>query len=229
VQAREALPGLVAAPIGGALGTAAGLARAGGGAMAGKARVMRGGLGELVDNALSIFGLKEVLREPWEEADALPTGLKLPATLANDIADARAQVPKDAFKNGMHAWHAATNAVLANRLGPAAVAPLWVGGATHESPLDVPSFAAEQQFQGTVNHTLDSSTDIIANTFGIIAGLTLPRSTAIKVAAKLGNLIPGPGDPDPAFGGDRPYGGDPTNAWGQYPGREPGGEPEKKE
>ncbi len=51
--------------------------------------------------------------------------------------------------------------------------------------------------------------------------LLLPKKIAVKAAALLGNYIPGPGEPDPAFGGTGPYAtnphASPSQAWGQYP------------
>jgi hypothetical protein len=123
----------------------------------------------------------------------------------------------------MHAWHASTNAIVAARVGPIGAGFLFIAGLVHESPIDWASFQGEQHWQGTVNHILDSFMDIIANIFGIILGLLIPRRWTVYVAALLGNQIPGPGDPDPAFGGGgNPYGAgpganDPTRAWGHYP------------
>lgn len=80
-------------------------------------------------------------------------------------------------------------------------------------------FQTEQESQGTVNHILDSFTDIIANTWGIILGLVLPRKIAVQATAITGNYIPGPGDPNPTgTPGAGGYHGRPSDAWGQYPG-----------
>lgn len=216
---REWLPGLIAAPLAGLTEVLAGTVRALGGALAWEGSEVTAGLADAGLGALSIIGLKEVVGDEWipSEDTGLPTGLHLPRTLAEDLQEARDQVPSDAYKNGMHAWHAATNAAVTNRVGPVGAPLLWLAGLIHESPVDWTSFKAEQRFQGTVNHILDSFMDIIANTFGILLGLLLPRKYAIEAAAFLGNYIPGPGDPDPAFGGGGEYTGDPTDAWGQYP------------
>jgi hypothetical protein len=64
---------------------------------------------------------------------------------------------------------------------------------------------------------LDSATDIIANLWGIGLGLLLPGDVSIDAAMQTGNHIPGPGDPDPAFGGGGAYKENPFDAWGQYP------------
>jgi len=77
----------------------------------------------------------------------------------------------------------------------------------------------EQGNQGTVNHILDSSTDLVANTWGIILGLVLPRKIAVQAAAVTGNYIPGPADPDPVGVGTGGYAGKPSAVWGPYPGR----------
>ena len=216
---REWLPGLIAAPLAGLVEILGGLTRIIGGAFSWKGATVVKGLKEMGLGALSIFGLKEVVGEKWKPGGntGLPTGLKLPPTLAADLTYARSKTAPDAHLNGMHSWHAATNSVLAQRLGPLAAPFLWIAGLVHESPIDWESFQGEQHFQGTVNHILDSLTDIVANTFGILVGLLLPRRAAVAVASFLGNYIPGPGDPDPAFGGTGAYKGNPADAWGQYP------------
>jgi len=152
----------------------------------------------------------------------LTTELKLPPTIAEDMREVRDEQElraPDAWKNGMHAWHAGTNTSIANRTGLIGASLTWIAGLIHETPIDSGSFQAEQQMQGTVNHILDSSTDILANTFGAILGLALPRRLAISIAISWGNHIPGPGDPDPLFGGGgtHTYKGSPKDAWGQYP------------
>jgi hypothetical protein len=58
----------------------------------------------------------------------------------------------------------------------------------------------EQDAQGTVNHILDSSMDIVVNTDGILVGpFFLPTSAASFVSAT-GSWIPGPGDPHADMG-----------------------------
>jgi hypothetical protein len=98
----------------------------------------------------------------------------------------------------------------------------------HETPLDWGSFMAEQsgvpnaagvrQYgQGTVNHVLDSITDMVANVFGMAVGYANPGMDSVNNAALWGHYIPGPGDPDPAMGGNHQYKGNPTDAWGPGP------------
>ena len=60
--------------------------------------------------------------------------------------------------------------------------------------------------------------DIIANTVGYAIGLLLPKKWAKGASVWLGNQIPGPGDPDPHGTGGGGYTGNPTDAWGQWPG-----------
>ena len=151
--------------------------------------------------------------EPWVNG---ATGGRLPLSLAQGLLEVHRNVPEDAYKNGMHAWHAGSNAYLAQELGLVGAPLISLGGWFHESPLDWGSFWAEQKFQGTVNHYLDSMTDIWANHFGMLMGYRY-RGQGVRMAITLGNHIPGPGDPDPAFGGQGAYTGDPTKAWGQYP------------
>lgn len=92
------------------------------------------------------------------------------------------------------------------------------GGKTKSNRLEVPTITLPQ---GTVNHILDSLTDIIANIFGILIGLLISRRWAVYVATGLGNQIPGPGDPDPTMAehiGTEQYNThkNPSRAWGQY-------------
>lgn len=166
---------------------------------------------------LGAYGLKEAFTEgSWVSGR---TGGVLPASLAGAIVDVeRKYVPTDAWMNGMHAWHAGSNAEISSRLGPFAAPLQWVAGVIHETPLDWGSFWTEQRDQGTVNHVFDSIGDIVANTHGIAIGLLLPPKMAAGFAAYSGNYIPGPGEPDPTFGGGTGrYKGEPSDAWGQYP------------
>lgn len=218
---RDYLPGLIASPLSGAAEAVGGLVRVGGGLFTWQAAEIQEGLKDVGLGLAGIVGLKESLSEPWSGGKNLPTSLALPGTLATDLLQAQ-QVSHqvtggEAHLNGMHAWHAATNAALSNRLGPIGAHFSWLSGLIHESPLDWGSFWAEQHFQGTVNHILDSSMDIVANYLGMQLGLLLPRELSVRMAAYWGNLIPGPGDPDPAFGGGGHYKGSPLDAWGQYP------------
>jgi len=147
-----------------------------------------------------------------------PTGGYMPASWAAALATV--QYPDGAKANGMHAWHAGSNALFARSLGILGAPLLLAGGVLHESPLDWASFQAEQYWQGSVNHFLDSATDIAANVFGMGVGSSKLSGTSAALstlAAEWGNYIPGPGEPDPAFGGGGPYKGNPTDAWGQYP------------
>jgi len=183
------------------------------------------GLKDMGLGVLSMIGLKEVVAEKWDTKIRTSLNFKGSRTLAGDIRNAarvmREVAPpgssKDPAKMGMHAWHAATNATIANRVGPVGTVFLWLGGVIHETPIDWKSFQAEQEAQGTVNHILDSLTDIGANIFGGLLGLLLPRKVAVRGAAILGNYIPGPGDPDPTGAGTGGYTGNPADAWGQYP------------
>ena len=118
----------------------------------------------------------------------------------------------------MHAWHAASNAYLVQEMGMIGIPIIFVGGVIHETPLDYASFCAEERDQGTVNHMLDSITDIIANIVGItLGGIGLTPG----ITGEIGNWIPGPGEPDPRFNNNPPppYGTEPkpSNAWGYGP------------
>jgi RHS repeat-associated protein len=220
---RDWLPGLIAAPLAGLVDVLAGFTRAIGGIFSWKGHEVTEGLKDMGLGALSMIGLKEAVADRWispREVGVLTTGQKMPRTLAQDIADAsreQQRIAPNAALNGMHAWHAATNAHIINRLGPVMAPFLWIAGLIHESPIDWGSFQSEQRSQGTVNHILDSSTDIVANTWGILLGLLLPRKIAVQAGAFTGNYIPGPGDPDPTGAGTGGYTGNPTDAWGQYP------------
>jgi RHS repeat-associated protein len=171
---------------------------------------------------------RSMLTEKWVNG---PTGGKLPESLANGMMDVVRSAPADAAANGMHAWHAGSNAYLAGKLGLIGAPALIAGGLFHESPMDWRSFMAEQSGvpdpatgvrqggQGTVNHILDSTMDIVANVFGMVSGYANPGF--VNFAVKWGNYIPGPGDPDPTMpgggGGTHQYTGDPRAAWGPGP------------
>lgn len=233
---RNYLPGIIAAPLAGIVEILGGITQIIGGLFTWNANTALTGLKNMGWGALRIFGMREMFEENWitgPEAKTrfgirkLPTGLKMPESIARDmsITSRRTDEITDetAGRNGMHAWHASTNAILASRLGPVGALGLFIAGLVHESPIDWGSFQGEQTWQGTVNHILDSFMDIIANIFGILIGLLIPRRWSVYVAALLGNQIPGPGDPDPAFGGaghkyhEGPRAGDPRRAWGHYP------------
>uniref|UniRef100_UPI004055E844 RHS repeat-associated core domain-containing protein n=1 Tax=Candidatus Electrothrix sp. TaxID=2170559 RepID=UPI004055E844 len=173
----------------------------------------------LQDEANLIIG--ENYGEAWKDAvmddfGPGPTGGILPRSISDDMHEIRALLPEDAAANGMHAWHAGTNAYLARKFGLIGAPIIFTGGLIHESPLDYNSFKAEQQYQGTVNHFFDSTMDIVANIIGMKMGY---EGCSVESAIHIGNYIPGPGDPDPEFNknGGGKYNGDPTKAWGQYP------------
>jgi RHS repeat-associated protein len=167
---------------------------------------------------------RSMFTEKWVDG---PTGGKLPQSLADGMSAVGSGVPANAAANGMHAWHAGSNAYLAGKLGLIGAPALFAGGLFHESPLDWDSFKAEQSGyidqaglkhpgQGTVNHILDSTMDIVANVFGMGVGYLNPN-VSVPDAVSWGNYIPGPGDPDQAFGGvGHEYNGKPWKAWGGY-------------
>lgn len=142
-----------------------------------------------------------------------PTGGLLPPSLADEMNVVRNMVPADAHENGMHAWHAGTNAMLAEKLGIVGAPLIFLGGLFHESPLDWASFQAEQECQGTVNHALDSTMDIVSNVVGMGMGYFDTSGNAVQNAIDVGNDIPGPGETDPAFNGGGCYDGNPSHAW----------------
>ena len=226
---RNFLPGIIAAPLAGLIEIISGLVQLVGALFAWNGRAGLRGLAEMGFGFLRIVGFREVVEERWVRgADTgLPTSLRLPESMARDLGITHRRVDQitegTAGRNGMHSWHASTNAIVANRVGPIGAPFLFIAGLVHESPIDWGSFQAEQEWQGTVNHILDSFMDIISNIFGILLGLLIPRRWSVFVAAFLGNQIPGPGDPDPAFGGagfrynEGPRANDPTRAWGHYP------------
>ena len=226
---RNFLPGIIAAPLAGIVEILSGLVQLIGALFAWNGNAALRGLAEMGWGVVRIFGFREFFEDRWAAgADTgLPTGLKLPESFARDLGITHHRVHQIAEgtegRNGMHAWHASTNAIVANRVGPIGAPFLFLAGLVHESPIDWQSFKGEQYWQGTVNHILDSFMDIISNIFGILIGLLIPRRWSVYVAALIGNQIPGPGDPDPAFGGGgHPYGAgpganNPTRAWGHYP------------
>lgn len=230
---RNYLPGIIAAPLAGIVEFIGGLVELIGGLFTWNSNTALHGLKEMGLGLLRIVGFREVVEDEWVTGRSQGfdnTDLSLPKSMTRDLGITRSRVHKIAKgtegRNGMHAWHASTNAILANRMGPIGVIFLFIAGLVHESPIDWGSFQAEQYWQGTVNHILDSFMDIIANIFGILIGLLIPRRWSVYVAALLGNQIPGPGEPDKDFGGDgipyhgttaTPRSGDPRRTWGQYP------------
>jgi RHS repeat-associated protein len=145
---------------------------------------------------------------------------KVPESLSIGIRDVFKQVKTDApdaAANGMHAWHAGSNAMAVEKLGILGIPALLIYGIGHETPADWRAFKTEYNNQGAVNQFLDSTTDIVANVFGMALGVFLPDSISVKAGIKLGNYIPGPGDPAREVGGEhKPYTGDPTDNWGPY-------------
>ena len=84
---------------------------------------------------------------------------------------------------------------------------------------DSVTLCEEEECQGSINHALDSITDIVANVLGVsLESLGIDPRTV----AEIGDWIPGPGEPDPAFnhGNDVPnyqQTGNPSGAWGYGP------------
>jgi hypothetical protein len=194
-------------PVGGAIRPPVDLTRS-------QSGVQQAGFGGIVDWVVgrdSGAAWRSAFTDSWVRG---PTGGVLPERLANGLRDVGRSVPSNAAANGMHAWHAGSNAFLAEELGVVGAPLILLGGIYHESPLDWESFKGEQHWQGTVNHVLDSVTDIGANVFGLGMGYL---GGGVDRATRWGNYIPGPGEPDPAFGGGGPYNGNPLDAWGQYP------------
>ncbi len=215
---RKNVPGLVAAPLGGTIDMLAGISKTIFGIFNKEKR--RAGARNALGGFLSIFGLKEVLMEKNKSRAPTSTAL-IPYTLDKEMDEMQKRAwtqVKNPDRNGMHAWHAGTNAALTNKLGPVGGFLIWLGGIFHETPFDRASFRAEQRAQGTINHIIDSVGDIVANTVGYAIGLLLPKKWAKGVSVWLGNQIPGPGDPDPHGTGGGGYTGNPTKAWGQWPG-----------
>tara|TARA_B100001121_G_scaffold6250_1_gene5337 strand:- start:804 stop:1790 length:987 start_codon:yes stop_codon:yes gene_type:complete len=216
---RANLPGLIAAPLGGLTDAIGGVVKTVGRMIKGDKVAAKKEWRDVGVGLLGIVGLGEAFTQKWRPG---ATGGILPESLATDLEDVNRKVWDPSFidhpeKNGMHAWHAGSNARLANKLGPVGSILAFIGGLYHESPFDKFSFKAEQRAQGTVNHIIDSFTDIIANIVGIATGLLLPQKWATNVGIKIGNQIPGPGDPDPTGAGTGGYKGNPGDAWGQYP------------
>jgi RHS repeat-associated protein len=222
----ERLPGLIAGPLAGLVNILGGFFRVLGGVFSWKGETVVNGLKEMGLGVLRIIGLKDFVEDVAGGRWFVRKGPDVPRTFQDDINLAYKNLPKDSWKNGHKAWHASTNALLANRMGPnpIALAGLWLWGVGHELPTDPVSFQDEQRNQGTVNHILDSLLDIVANTIGIIIGLVLPRTGtgpipgAREGAAWFGlNLIPGPADQDKTAGGPgRFYQGNPLDAWTKW-------------
>ena len=114
-------------------------------------------------------------------------------------------------QNGMHAWHAASNAYLIQELGLIGAPIIMLGGIIHETPIDWNSWNAERIGLGMVNHIIDSVWDIVANVTGMGLGLL---GVSPKTAGEIGNQIPRPGDPNPFENNlKNKYKGNPSDAW----------------
>ena len=158
-------------------------------------------------------------RDIWGLWSQGPTGGYMPKSIREGMLGVRQNLPNSAPNNGMHAWHAGSNAYLVHELGVIGVPLILVGGLVHEMPLDYRSFCDEENNQGSINHALDSITDIVANVLGVSLG-----SLGIdpRTAAEIGDWIPGPGEPDPAFNHGKvvpnyQQTGNPSGAWGYGP------------
>jgi hypothetical protein len=125
------LPGLFAAPLAGAIDFVEGIGRGSIGLGTFNGSKISSGFGLAGLGFLRSFGLKEAFTEKWVGGT---TGGFLPESLKNEM-DAVAY-PSDAGKNGMHAWHAGTNAALTHKLGSFGALFVFVGGLIHESPID---------------------------------------------------------------------------------------------
>ena len=213
----EWLPGLIAGPLAGVVDILGGFSRVLGGVFSGSGETVLKGLKEMGLGALRIIGLKEVVGDTWVKRK---DGPDVPKTFADDIAYTHKNKAEDSWRNGHKSWHAATNAIIAQRVGPnpIALAGLSLAGVIHETPIDWDSFKEEQRNQGTVNHIIDSLIDIVANTIGMVIGLLLPRKPAVAVAAFVGRwLLPGPGDRDRKAGGTGgTYEDSPADAWWKW-------------
>jgi hypothetical protein len=149
----------------------------------------------------------DVFSLDWLEAPT--SGANLPKALNSRIEEIGRRLPTDARDNGMHSWHAGTSAEMRHALGQVGKPLISLVGLFHESPLDS-QFFVEERDQGTVNHLLDSVTDIVANEFGIAIGTAVSGDRGVELAITLGNYIPGPRDPRRG----EEYGGNPSAAWG---------------
>lgn len=198
-------------------GQSGGTSDSGGGGSSSSSGEDRGILGSAVDWVVGENG-GEMWGDIWDcvtgeqEWAGGPTGGFMPQSLADEMNNVRDMVPDNAHENGMHAWHAGSNAMLAEKLGILGAPLILAGGLFHETPLDWESWKAEEEWQGTVNHQIDSAMDIVSNVVGMGIGY-FGGDDAVQTAIDVGNHIPGPGDPDPAFGGAGGYQGNPSDAW----------------
>ena len=172
-----------------------------------------GGLKQVGLGSLNVVGLRQAFTEEWVRIPGMTGGIPLPRSLAEALvrANSRGKTHKADAQNGMHGWHASTNASISSQVGILAIPIMFLAGIAHE--LDPGSVSAEFGAQGGVNAFLDALGDIGANSVGMIGGLFSTPNAAPSVGRTLGNYIPGPGDPDPRGIGRGGYQGDPTKAW----------------
>lgn len=209
--ARNHLPGIVAAPAAGTLDFFGGLGVTVGGLATLNSEKIKRGLTDMRDGFLGIFGLKEALTEEWVLS---PTGGRVPTSIADDLAFIQSELPKDAARFGMHAWHGGSSAYISHKLGPVGALAMLIFGIIHETPLDKRGFEPEKG-QGKVNMIADAVMDVVSNFVGAYYGLfsELSPEAAGEKGMEVGNKIPGPHEPDPKFGGKGPYNGKPGENW----------------
>jgi len=156
----RAFPGIVGAPLGGMIDAFGGMTEIVGGVFTLNMNTMLGGFKNTGLGILSSVGLKEVFTEPWIGRTELyqrhglrMTGdTRLPESLAVEVGNAEANSPIPAQElalNGMHGWHAGTNASLAGRLGIFAAPIQWLGGLWHEVDPSAVSAELAAQVQST--------------------------------------------------------------------------------
>ncbi len=213
---RDTIPSLVGVPLGRAIETVAGVGQTIAGILSFTKAQIETGISAIGHGILGIFGFQEALTEPWKMQRGMTGSLRMPESLGSVVRNANMPAgspehAKDAA-NGMHGWHASSNAGLASKLGPFMAPFQWLAGIAHET-IDFPSIRAEVRAQGPLNGMLDAIGDIAANTVGMVTGLLVPPRLAPSLGRAAGNFVPGPGDPDPRGLGGGGYTGDPRPAW----------------
>lgn len=137
---------------------------------------------------------------------AVTGSLNAPESIAQTLTEAFAAFTDEErqadVSRGMKKWHTLSNAYLVSDASLTEIPWIIFGGLVHEvEPGAVSAETDSVNGQGPIPWVLDTPGDLLANTFGQIGGLLLPRNWLKSYATGVGSTIPGPGDWNWAEGG----------------------------
>lgn len=139
---------------------------------------------------------------PGKDGAAATGSLSLPKSVDDKIKEAKKELGNDQLKSdrsrGMKKWHTLSNGYAVSDVSLTEIPWIILGGIVHE--IEPGAVSAEINDQGLGSWLIDTPGDLIANTFGQLGGLLLPRSWLRSYAIGVGSIIPGPYDPFEADG-----------------------------